>query len=215
MCDCNADEIARKINKWNKSREETIEKLKEILKSIENMTRDVNIATVVGNSAGIVGSALAIVGIIAAPFTLGVSLGLTVAGASTGIAGGLTSAGSSLAAKIIAKTKCKEAIELLENYKKLTEELESLKIDFNNINLSTTVLNGTNLSKCVINSDAKAASLAGNVMSKAFCVGMAVLSIAIDTVSLIQTSIELANGSRSELAEMLKEVIDKLEKKEK
>ena len=55
---------------------------------------NVNKATVAGSTAGILGGGLMIGGIIAAPFTFGASLGLTVTGAIIGAAGGMTTAGA-------------------------------------------------------------------------------------------------------------------------
>ena len=59
------------------------------------MTRDIqcsNVATVGGCATSIVGGVVAVGGIIAAPFTLGISIGLTAAGGAVVAAGTVTTA---------------------------------------------------------------------------------------------------------------------------
>ncbi|XP_062569720.1 uncharacterized protein LOC134231770 [Saccostrea cucullata] len=75
----------------------------EIIDGLECRRKIVNIASIVGSSVGLVGAALAVGGLIAAPFTAGVSLGLTIAGGVVGGVGGFTSAGSKISEFILNK----------------------------------------------------------------------------------------------------------------
>ena len=72
----------------------TITQIESIQEDIDFHHDNVNKATVAGATAGIVGGGMMIAGLIAAPFTFGVSLGLTATGAVVGAAGGMTSAGA-------------------------------------------------------------------------------------------------------------------------
>ena len=73
-----------------------IRQIESIQEEIDRHHSNVNKATVAGSTAGIVGGGLMIGGLIAAPFTFGASLGLTVVGAGIGAAGGMTTAGAKL-----------------------------------------------------------------------------------------------------------------------
>ncbi|KAK3095854.1 hypothetical protein FSP39_020034 [Pinctada imbricata] len=87
-----AVEIA--LDKWNRS-VITLEAFCEgVIVELEQVRHNVNIASIVGSSVGFIGASLALAGVIAAPFTFGTSLGLTIAGGVIGGAGGLTSVGS-------------------------------------------------------------------------------------------------------------------------
>ena len=76
-------------------------KIPDIITHIENLQEktdrhhcNVNKAKVAGAGVGIIGSVLMIGGAVAAPFTLGASLGLTVIGAGIRTAGGMTRVGA-------------------------------------------------------------------------------------------------------------------------
>ncbi|XP_062574698.1 uncharacterized protein LOC134236538 [Saccostrea cucullata] len=84
----------------------------EIIDGLECRRKNVNIASIVGSSVGLVGAALAVGGLIAAPFTAGVSLGLTIAGGVVGGVGGFTSAGSKISEFILNK----ETVSQMERY---------------------------------------------------------------------------------------------------
>ncbi|XP_062569697.1 apolipoprotein L3-like [Saccostrea cucullata] len=75
----------------------------EIIDGLECRRKNVNIASIVGSSVGLVGAALAVGGLVAAPFTAGVSLGLTIAVGVVGGMGGVTSAGSKISEFILNK----------------------------------------------------------------------------------------------------------------
>ena len=69
--------------------------LEDIQKKVDKRYKNSNIATVSGCATSIVGGAMIVGGIVAAPFTLGTSVGLSVAGTAFALAGG----GTTVAAK--------------------------------------------------------------------------------------------------------------------
>ena len=71
-----------------------IRRIETIQEEIDYHHNNVNKATVVGSTVGIAWGGLLIGGLIAAPFTFGASLGLTVVGAITGAAGAVTTTGA-------------------------------------------------------------------------------------------------------------------------
>ena len=67
-------------------------KLEDIQKKVDKRHKNSNIATVGGCATSIVGGAMMVGGIVAAPFTLGTSIGLSAAGTAVALAGGGTTA---------------------------------------------------------------------------------------------------------------------------
>lgn len=117
----------------------------EIIDELEGRRRNVNISNIVGSSAGIAGSALAIAGYVVAPFTAGVSLGLTVSGTVIGTLSGATVAGTSLtefAMNREAKTKFEryfmnfreQSVELEMSLKKLDKLIQKIQERTNHTN---------------------------------------------------------------------------------
>jgi prefoldin subunit 5 len=107
-----------------RSREKVIQKLRELRDDIQEEDRRHNIGKIAYSSTGIISGGLTIAGIAASPFTFGVSLGLTIAGAATGAATGIAGVSHGIAAHVFIKNKCKDAEELLQKHK---SEMESIK----------------------------------------------------------------------------------------
>lgn len=84
----------------------------DIIDELEGRRRNVNISNIVGSSIGVFGSALALAGGIAAPFTAGVSLGLTVTGAVIGSLSSVTVVGANITETVLNK----DANEKFERY---------------------------------------------------------------------------------------------------
>lgn len=91
--------------------------IREVADNIERVVRDTGIARTTGGSAAVVSGLATFGGIIAAPFTAGASLALTVGG----IAGGIASAATTLTASIIKDAKIKEKAK---EVKQLLDSLE-------------------------------------------------------------------------------------------
>lgn len=86
-------------------RQRIIKKLREMADYLAKTHNDVLIADRVGTGIGIGSGLLVIGGLIAAPFTAGISLGLTVTGTATGLLGGVTSAGANVTGYFISKNE--------------------------------------------------------------------------------------------------------------
>ncbi|KZS15945.1 Uncharacterized protein APZ42_018367 [Daphnia magna] len=106
-------------------RKDIIQKLRDIATNLEKTHKDVLIADRVGTGVGIGAGCLVIGGIVAAPFTAGLSLSLTVMGTATGVAGGLTSAGANIAGLVMEKKMVASLEEELKTHLKHVEQLSS------------------------------------------------------------------------------------------
>ena len=71
-----------KFDIWKLNMDKELSILTDIVTCLDKIQRDVDIAKLSGASAGIVGATLAIVGVAMSTVTMGVSLGLTIAGTS-------------------------------------------------------------------------------------------------------------------------------------
>uniref|UniRef100_A0A8C6DZH5 Apolipoprotein L3 n=1 Tax=Moschus moschiferus TaxID=68415 RepID=A0A8C6DZH5_MOSMO len=70
--------------------EENIKKLRELADNVDKVHRDCTISNVVASSTGIVSGTLSILGLVLAPFTAGLSLGLSATGIGLGAAAAVT-----------------------------------------------------------------------------------------------------------------------------
>lgn len=104
-----------------RERQRIIKKLRDMADYLEKTHNDVLIADRVGTGVGIGSGLLVIGGLVAAPFTAGISLGLTVAGTTTGILSGITSAGANITGYFLSKK------ELTSLKKELGEHLLHLE----------------------------------------------------------------------------------------
>ena len=84
-------------------RQRIIKKLRDMADYLEKTHADVLIADRVGTGVGIGSRLLVLGGLVAAPFTAGISLSLTIAGTTTGILSGITSAGANITGYILSK----------------------------------------------------------------------------------------------------------------
>ena len=113
--------FCREGEEWIPIREETIRKITETIESLKVHHRNVNISRITGSAVSIAGSTMAIVGFILTPFTLGVSLGLSVPGIALAVAGGGAATGASIADIVIQKSNVNKAQEQLTlDYDKLS-----------------------------------------------------------------------------------------------
>jgi len=97
-------------------------KINKLANHIEKVAYDTGIARTTGGGLGIASGAMAIGGILAAPFTAGASLALTIGGVATGVASGATT----LTASVIKEQHLKadaEAIKTLINDLKWMDDI--------------------------------------------------------------------------------------------
>lgn len=134
---------------WATERREILKELESIRNEVQRQATIHSIGSITYSSVGLVGGGLAIAGIITAPFTFGVSLGLTVAGVATGVTSGVAGVTHGAVKTGIVKKQCNNAKTSLENHDKHCKEmkrlLELLKQDIETIKAS---INESNELKC-------------------------------------------------------------------
>ena len=118
-CDTYIKQLKSTLKSLQSKIPDVIRRIQSIQEEIDLHHDNVNKATIAGATAGIVGGGLMIGGLIAAPFTFGASLGLTIVGATIGTAGGVTTAG----AKIFDHVQSSDNNDAV---KKLLDTVESL-----------------------------------------------------------------------------------------
>ena len=125
------EELHDAFRSWIPIRTRTRKQLEELATKLHEHHRNVNISTITGASMGTIGGILSVAGLIAAPFTFGAGIVVSIVGAAIGGAGGLVMSGSKVAEIILEKLGLKEVQEAIENdYKacnKLQEQLDSLE----------------------------------------------------------------------------------------
>ena len=125
------EDLNKTFIEWIPKRKHTREKLQELATNLHKHHTNVNISTITGASMGTVGGILSIAGLIAAPFTLGVGIVISLVGAGIGGAGGLVMSGSKVTELILTKLGLKEVQEAIDEDREactqLQEKLEALK----------------------------------------------------------------------------------------
>ncbi|XP_044179117.1 uncharacterized protein LOC122960730 [Acropora millepora] len=117
--------------RWIPIRQRTMVQLEELATKLHQHHRNVNISTITGASMGTVGGVLGIAGLIAAPFTFGAGLIVTLVGAGIGGAGGLVMSGSKVVEIILEKLGLKDVQAAIkedhEACTKLQQQLDRLE----------------------------------------------------------------------------------------
>lgn len=129
--------------KWAPERRRILKDLKSIKDEVQRQATIQSIGSITYSSVGIVGGGLVIAGIITAPFTLGVSLGLTVAGVATELTSGVAGVIHGAVKFGIVIRQCKNAKTSLMKHNDSCEKmkllLELLKQDMKSIEKSIVV----------------------------------------------------------------------------
>ena len=125
------EELHDAFRSWIPIRTRTRKQLEELATKLDEHHRNVNISTITGASMGTIGRILSVAGLIAAPFTFGAGIVVSIVGAAIGGAGGLVMSGSKVAEIILEKLGLKEVQEAIEDdckaCNKLQEQLDSLE----------------------------------------------------------------------------------------
>lgn len=109
---------------------EAIETVDDCATKLDKVAKDTGITETVGGSASVVGGGMAIAGLLLAPFTAGVSLGLTVAGAATGVAGAATTLTGNLINKHWDESEAKKVQEATEPVFRATLSLQGFLSEY-------------------------------------------------------------------------------------
>lgn len=129
MEDLNSYKNARKyFKRWAPERQKVLDDLKTFRDEIQRQARIHSIGSITYSSVGLVGGGLTIAGIIAAPFTFGASLGLTIAGVATGVTSGVAGLTHGLVKIGIVKSQCTNAKTSLENHDAACRKMKALII---------------------------------------------------------------------------------------
>uniref|UniRef100_A0A8C6FQN0 Apolipoprotein L3 n=1 Tax=Moschus moschiferus TaxID=68415 RepID=A0A8C6FQN0_MOSMO len=89
-CQQEKERFLKEFPRVKQELEENIKKLRELADSVDKVHRDCTISNVVASSTGVVSGALGILGLVLAPFTAGLSLGLSATGIGLGAAAAVT-----------------------------------------------------------------------------------------------------------------------------
>ncbi|KAK7895608.1 hypothetical protein WMY93_020933 [Mugilogobius chulae] len=92
---------------------------------LDSMNKGARISTVVSSSVGVVGGGLSIAGLALAPFTAGLSLGLTIAGAATAGTSVLNSVVTMITDKVVSSVQTNKANETLKNFMDDVNDLQN------------------------------------------------------------------------------------------
>lgn len=112
-------------NHWSIERKEVLHKLREVSYYIEEQAKIRSIRNIAHSSVGF-GGFLAIGGIITAPFTFGVSLGLTVAGIATSVTSGISGVNHMTLKLAIIKNQLNNAKEILQKHEESCRKMKKL-----------------------------------------------------------------------------------------
>ena len=125
------EELKEALVEWISKRGHTREKLEELASKLHEHHRNVNISTITGASMGTVGGILSIAGLIAAPFTFGAGIIVSLIGAGIGGAGALVLSGSKAVEIILTKLGLKEVLLAIDEDRdactNLQQRLDSLE----------------------------------------------------------------------------------------
>lgn len=208
---------------WQAGRVKVLKELKEIRDKVQEQARILSIGSITYSSIGLVGGGLTIAGIIAAPFTFGISLGLTATGIATGVTSAVAGVTHGVVKFGIVKQLCEDAKLSLEQHEVSCENMRNMlkmlqkeveEENKKNKNDARVVKLGTSLAY-IIPSEAKDVSKeAAKLSTETLSVVMAI-RIVIDLRSLVWNSVDLSNFNEGKLcpeAQKLQDVIDPMER---
>lgn len=221
-------EFLEKLKEWKLIRSRTIQGLLDLISYIDSFHKGANVANIVGSGAGVVGAGA----VLLAPFTGGLSL--AVGGILASAVGATTSIVASFKDNSVARENCKKAQELIDKDAEATEALTSLvkqyfeltqklndclkgahgKVKFKS--LPPIVAGSQAASKYLLGTQLVAsASAFGKGASKAGARAIPVISavcIAIDVWSIVTTTVDMVEGSKSAAGKELYKVVEQLRK---
>lgn len=118
------EELHDAFLRWIPMRARTMEQLEGLGTNLHEHHRNVNITTITGASMGTVGGILSVAGLIAAPFTFGAGIVVSLVGAGIGGAGGLVMSGSKVVEIILEKLGLKDVQAAIEEDREACRELQ-------------------------------------------------------------------------------------------
>lgn len=208
---------------------ESIRKLHELADNVDKVHRDCTISNVVASSTGIASGALSILGLVLAPFTGGLSLGLSAAGIGLGAASAVTGISTMVVENVnlssaetqaghinTAEIKC--YVNDLYQVKDFGRHIHAIRVARGNPELLPTAQHCITTGQVLVQSAQQAsthfrgtalaatrgARIGGGVLSA--------LSMGLDVYSLVKDAQELQEGAKTASAENMRQKAQELEK---
>jgi hypothetical protein len=209
--------------------------LKSLINKLNKLKRNVDISKLVGSSVAIVGASMAVVGVVLAPATLCGSLALSVTGGTLAFTGSLTSSGASHVNFAVSKADISKARNLLEKDKELLLHLQDMFQDkelFQEVtrfvaSAGSGIKNLVDVIKLTYDIASEAdgiAVLSVNFVSKVVVnlpkmvtnatIVLNIFGTILSVYDLVETSISVSKGSRSEHAKKLANIVTQMEEEE-
>lgn len=201
-----------------------LKELKEIRDKVQEQARILSIGSITYSSIGLIGGGLqTIAGIIAAPFTFGISLGLTAAGIATGATSAVAGVTHGVVKFGIVKQLCEDAKISLKQHKVSCENMRNMlkvlqkEVEVENkksSNDARVIKLGTALAY-ILPSEAKDVSKGAAKLSTEALSVVVAIRIVVDLGSLVWNSVDLSNFNEGKLclgAQKLQDVIDQMER---
>lgn len=207
-------------NPWSVERKKVLKELEDIRDYVQEQARIHSIGNITYLSVRIVGGGLIIAGVFTAPFTLGVSLGLTIAGLVTSVTSGVAETTHGVIKSTMVNTQINNAKQSIEKHYKSCEKmarlLEALKLDIkkHNIDYKRVLQDGEQLFRISDLASRNVENAVNEVATISFGVTTAA-GILLDLGSLIKDSVSLStinNGQLCDEAKKLQNVINEMKK---
>ncbi|XP_011893471.1 PREDICTED: apolipoprotein L4-like isoform X2 [Cercocebus atys] len=218
--------------------QESIESIRVIANEIEEFHRGCTIANVVSGSTGTASGVLSVIGFLLAPFTAGLSLGVTAVGVGLGMASATTAIGTSIAENTYTKSAelrasrltatSRDLLEVLgDTLSEITPSVLSFALDFDEVTKliandvrtlrrsKATVGRPFNIRRFVptnVIDKLKTPGAAKRMVRKAVPKVASGALLVLDVVQLVQDSQHLHEGAKSESAEELRQWAEELQK---
>uniref|UniRef100_A0A3Q2QQY6 Apolipoprotein L n=1 Tax=Fundulus heteroclitus TaxID=8078 RepID=A0A3Q2QQY6_FUNHE len=175
-----------------------IDELVECAVKLDSMNKGAKISSVVGSSVGAVGGVLSIVGLALIPVTAGVSLGLTIAGASMGVTSGTNSLVTTLTEIGVNYTQQKKANKAVNNVCGIKSSAGTIA-DAASALKATGASDVPDLGQAAVKGPLglSKGARAGFIALNAFFIGMDILFITKDSISL-------AKGNETKVSKFLR-----------
>ncbi|KAI4586471.1 hypothetical protein MJG53_004260 [Ovis ammon polii x Ovis aries] len=209
---------------------ESIRKLRELADKVDKVHRDCTISNVVASSTGVASGALGILGLVLAPFTAGLSLGLSAAGIGLGAAAAVTGV-STMVVEEVNTSSAENQASLLDtaniisyawnlcNVKHFGHHIRAIRVARSSPQLVATA------QRCITTGQASVRSAqqvsthlrgTARAATKAARIGSGVLSgvfMALDVYSLVKDAQDLQQGAKTASAENMRQKAQELEQK--
>ncbi|KAK2916266.1 hypothetical protein Q8A67_000640 [Cirrhinus molitorella] len=188
--------------------EQFLSDLEESAVQLDRMKMGASISTVAGSSVGIAGGVLSIVGLALAPVTAGVSLALTGTGVGLGVTSGVNSVVTGITEAAVNNHHGKNAQNIFQRYMddvgKILDCLEQASSEERLEGLDVVDLFGAGKLIPNIGQLAKGTPLALSKSARAGFITLNAFFIGLDVLFICKDSISLAKGSKSEISQLIR-----------